>query len=511
MAAPKFYQDKEITYIADDMAKRNPFLTREQQIIELPKFEDIRHRLPHPYWRGHESTIDCYWKAWKLAFGNLRNPIPGTKFVSPFIDAAFNGCTFMWDSCFMLMFGKYAHAIFNFQKTLDNFYSHQHRDGFISREINENDDSEKFTRHDPASTGPNVMPWCEWEYFLLTGDKERLSAVFPPLMAYHRWLRHHRTWPDGSYWSCGWGCGMDNQPRLEDRENLYAQTFHHGHMVWVDACMQQHISCNVLIDMANVLGCPQDAADMVKEREELRALINGKLWDEGRQFYHDLWRTGERSYVKSIGSYWALLADVVPQERLPGFIAHLENEKEFNRPNRIPTLSADDRFYREGGDYWLGGVWAPTNYMVLTGLTRCGYDALAHEIAVTALRNVVRTFEDTGTLWENYAPEYAGRGERSKGDFVGWSGLFPIAMLFEHVFGIRINAEKKELTWHVSLTEEFGVEQLPFGTQGQLSLHCAARSSNAEKPQITVHSDTELTLTLLWGNGEQETIHIQPE
>lgn len=50
-------------------------------------------------------------------------------FVSNYIDAAFDGNVFMWDSVFMLMFGKYGARSFDFQGTLDNFYSHQYQDG----------------------------------------------------------------------------------------------------------------------------------------------------------------------------------------------------------------------------------------------------------------------------------------------------------------------------------------------------------------------------------------------
>lgn len=64
----------------------------------------------------------------------------------------------MWDSVFILMFGKYVDRIFKFQKTLDNMYSHQHRDGFICREIEENTGREHFSRHNPSATGPEVMP-----------------------------------------------------------------------------------------------------------------------------------------------------------------------------------------------------------------------------------------------------------------------------------------------------------------------------------------------------------------
>jgi len=111
------------------------------------------------------------------------------------------------------MFGKYADRIFHFQGTLDNFYSHQHKDGFICREIVEATGEDCFLRHNPSATGPDVMAWCEWEYFLNFGDRDRLEKVFPPLMAYHRWMAENHTWPDGTYFSTGWGCGMDNMPR----------------------------------------------------------------------------------------------------------------------------------------------------------------------------------------------------------------------------------------------------------------------------------------------------------
>lgn len=49
-------------------------------------------------------------------------------------------------------------------------------------------------------------------------------------------------------------------------------------------------------------------------------------------------------------------------------------------------------------------VWAPTNYMVLRGLTQVGKDDLAADIGRNYHENIVKQFEDTGTLWENIAP-----------------------------------------------------------------------------------------------------------
>lgn len=506
---PAYNQNEEITYIKNPYVDENHFINQKPKTVKLPKFEEVKEKLPKPVWKNHEKEIECYYKAWEIAFSNLHNPEEKNGFVSPYIDAAFNGNIFMWDSCFMLMFGKFASRIFNFQETLDNFYAKQHLDGFISREISEETGYENFTRHDPSSTGPNVMPWCEYEYYKMSKDKTRVEKILPVLLAYHQWLKNNRTWMDGTYWSTGWGCGMDNSPRMMDNISVDVRQFSHGHMVWVDACMQQLISCNVLIEMAKICGHEEDVSEIKVEKEHLRSVINNKLWDEETAYYYDLWNNGKLSMVKTIGSYWALLADVVPNERLKRFIGHLENEDEFCRPNRIPTLSADNPHYANDGDYWCGSVWAPTNYMVLKGLTKCGMHKLSFDIAKTTLFNVTEDFKKTGTLWENYAPESIGKGSIARSDFVGWSGLFPISILLEYVFGLELNSDKNEIIWHINLTDEFGVENLPFGTDGTVSLVCLDRKSAEERPYVCVSSDTDFKLILDLG-GKTETFNIKP-
>lgn len=192
-------------------------------------FDSIKNQLPEPLWDGRSDEIECYYKAWKIDFGNINNPTKQSGFVSPFIDTAFNGNLFMWDSCFILMFCKYAAHLFDFQQMLDNFYAKQHKDGYICREIRETDGKDRFTRFDPSSTGPNIMPWCEWEYYTLFIDIKRLRKVFPCLLAYHKWLKDNHTWRDGSCWSSGFGCGMDNiKSRMPKGVN---PMFSNGHMV----------------------------------------------------------------------------------------------------------------------------------------------------------------------------------------------------------------------------------------------------------------------------------------
>ncbi len=485
-------------YAHNPYVEKNPYLYMQAEDAPLPTYAEAKDRLPRPVWNGHEDVLACYDKVWEIAFRNLRKPNAEAGFVSNFIDTAFNGYLFMWDSSFIVMFGRYGSQVFNFQKTLDNMYSHQHRDGFICREICESESGEQFQRDDPASTGPNIMPWCEWEYYQLTGDVERLSRVFYPLLAYHKWLQLNRTWRDGSYWSCGLACGMDNQPRVQPG---YSDHCSHGHGIWVDACIQMVISGKVLIEMGKILGHEQDTAWLVEEVERLTALINDKLWSEQDAFYYDMWRSG-LSGVKSIGAYWSLLADIVPPERLPRLIAHLENPAEFKRPHRVPTLSADHPDYRENGGYWKGSVWAPTNYMVLKGLERVGYHGLAHEIGCNTLDNVVEVYKQTGTVWENYSPEHTRPGQPAKSDFVGWTGLIPIAVLIEYVLGIKADANNDEIVWRVNLTEQHGIERYPFGGRS-VTLLCDAREGVDAEPQITIKCDTPVKLRVIWHGGEK--------
>jgi hypothetical protein len=487
-------------YVQSPFALENAYRTMRPDDAPLPTYKSAKSLLPEPIWDGHESAIRCHDKAWQIAFANLRRPTKESGFVARYIDTAFNDNLFMWDSGFIALFTRYGCRAFEFQRTLDNLYAKQHKDGFICREIREKDGSDTHMRFEPSGTGPNVLPWVEWEYFEVFGDTERLARVFPVLFAFHDWMRRYRSWPDGSYWATGWASGMDNQPRLPEG---YHEAWHHGFMSWADACFQQILSARHLLCMAAVLGRERDAAPLAHEVARLSGYVNDVLWDPKTRFYYDRFGDGALNYVKSIGAYWALLADVVPADRLEAFVAHLSDERTFKRPHRVPTLAKDHPAYRADGGYWLGSVWAPTNYMVLRGLTRQGKDDLAYEIARNHLDNVVTVFEKTGTVWENYAPEAAAPGDPAKGDFVGWTGLPPIAVLYEYVLGIRADVPRSRVVWDVRLLERHGITRLPFGRDGVLDLVCEARRDPKDRPVVRITTSVPVELELCWAGGRE--------
>ncbi len=487
-------------YTDDPHVAKNTFIGREADKGPLPKYEDIKGELPHPIWDGHDDAIACYNKVWELAFGNLHSPKAEAGFVSNFIDSAFSDYFFMWDSSFIMMFTKYASRVFNFQRTLDNFYSHQHRDGFISREINVDEGGENWTRDDPCSTGPNVLPFSEWEYFKSTGDMDRLSKVFDPLLAYHKWLQLNRTWQDGTYWSCGNACGMDNLPRTRPE---YNNECHHSFMSWIDTCCQQYLSGVILTEMGKILGREDETLWLAEEAEMLYNTINEKMWNEEIGLYNDKLRDGTVSSVKTVAPFWTLISGIATPERAERMVAHLEDEREFKRPNRVPALSADNPYYLALFGYWGGGVWAPTNYMILRGLDKYGYHDVARDIAVAYHDYIINVYRKMGTVFEYYSPElpYNNSGKR---DFVGWSGIGPVAVLFEYVFGINSVAKDRHIRWRINCLERHGVEKYPLGDVA-VDLVCEARVNEDERPVISVKSPVPVTVEVIW-KGESWTV-----
>lgn len=483
------------TYSREPLTAENSFKTSPVVTLKPGSFKEAKSILPVPIWKGHDKEIEMYWKAWEIAVGNIRQPLPGSGFISPYIDTAYNGNIFMWDSAFILMFARYGLRFFPFQNTLDNFYAKQHPDGFICREI-KSDGADCFERYDPVSTGPNLLPWCEMVYYHQTGDIERLHKIFPVLCGYYRWLQLNRTWRNGTYWSSGWGTGMDNLPRVRSK---YNPIYSHGHMIWSDANLQQIFTSELLLEMGFYIERWQEIEDLEDEGKMLKNYVRENLWDDKTGFIYDQYSDGSLNNVKNIGAYWALLSDVTDSLQTEKLISHLKDTAEFKRKFMVPSLSADHPKYKENGRYWQGGIWPGTNYMVVSGLSAKGYSSLAREIALNHYEQVFEVYKKTGTFYEYYSPESPSPGFMARDNFVGWTGLTPIAELIEYVIGIRGDYIKKEIVWNICLTEENGILRYPFGMEETVDLICKERKSVSEEPKITVKSGMDFTLIVNYG------------
>ena len=501
----KYHLPYKNTYVKEPLVTENEFRVARPETIEPRSYDEARQILPNPIWEGHAKEVEMYWRAWEIALRNIRAPQPGSGFVSSYLDTAYNGNIFMWDSSFILMFARYGTRFFPFQRTLDNFYAKQHPDGFICREIKA-DGADCFERYDPVSTGPNLMPWCEMVYYHQFGDTDRLHRIFPALCAYYKWLQLNRTWRNGTYWSSGWGTGMDNMPRVPEG---YSPIYSHGHMVWLDTNLQQLYMASLLLEMGFYLERWQEIEELEDEMKMLTSYIRQHLWDEKTGFLYDEYADGSLCQAKGIGAYWALMTDVLDQKQTDRLVAHLSDTASFKRPYMVPSLAADHPKYKSNGRYWQGGIWPGTNYMVMQGLYKKGYLKQAREVALSHYSQVFEVYKKTNTFWEYYAPEAAEPGFMARKDFVGWTGLAPIAELIEFIIGIKADYAENQIVWDLNLTEAHGIERYPFGPDGLITLKAAARRQAKDEPQISVESNCDFTLIVRYGAGKEKRMEIK--
>jgi len=493
----------------------------------LPKFAETKDKLPNPIYDENPLYVRMYWKTWELAFHNFYEPKPGSRFVSQFIDAAFNENIFLWDSCFLTMFCNYGHPLMPGVGSLDNFYATQYEDGEICREINRttgrdfeqwvNADRKnlfsrwgrfevKYVGREAPQPPPRltldalnhpILAWAELESVRMTGDRSRLAIVYQPLLQYYRALQKYICQGNGLYMT-DWA-SMDNSPRAS---GLF------GGGTAVDTSSEMVLFARQLAEIADFLNQQGQGNSLRKEAADLARLINAKMWDPQKKFYFDLTVDGKRIPIKTVAAYWTLLAGVASPEQADALAAELHNPGTFGRKHRVPSASADQKDFDPTGGYWRGAVWPSTNMMVIRGLEQYGKHSLAREIALEHLRMVGEVFRTTGTVWENYAPDDAKPGQPSKGDFVGWTGIVPILYFIEYAIGLKADALHNRLTWELISDKRCGCARFRFN--GHTATLIAQPASDTLGPvTVTVESDGPFQLSVVWG-GKRWDFSVKP-
>jgi len=154
------------------------------------------------------------------------------------------------------------------------------------------------------------------------------------------------------------------------------------------------------------------------------------------QFYATSLPGGKHNPNKVVTGFLAVVAGVVPPERVMQLARHLKDQTSFLASS--PRAESGRRLarFRPPGDYWLGSTWAPTNCATVKGFQRAGRLDLARELAHRHLEVMGQVLHATGMIWENYCSEASARGSWSSKAY-SWSAVGPIALLMEVVLGLE--------------------------------------------------------------------------
>ncbi len=434
------------------------------------KQESYKDRIPQPIFDEAPEFVELYWKAWELAKGRIK--YQAGVFQSPYMDEnLWDDTIWIWDTAFMVLFCRYAPDVFPGIESLDNFYEPI---------LNKKSTSLKIQHPD----NPPIMAWAEYEYYKMTGDKERLKRVLEDekfLQRYFEWfdslkrdtqLHFSHAWIALEKTEIGykWGwvqSGMDNTPRGRGCK---------GDLMWMDALSQQALSALCIQNLAKELGNSSVADEFSAHYDECKRLLNELYWDNNDGFYYDI-DDSNRNFIKvrTPAVYWAMLAELADDEQAARLADYASNPQEFGGEYPWPSLSYSDKdCNKEIGDYWRGSVWLPLAYMATKALEKYGYYDIAYENSYKLLTNMYNTYSQyiPHTIWECYSPSAPRPGERQNGqtrelvreDFCGWSALGPISIFLENVLGFHyINANEKIVEWNKRGDKRQGIINLHFG------------------------------------------------
>lgn len=463
---------------------------------------DWRASVPRPV-LGDSALVQLYNKSWEIASGRVRRG-PDGMVASPYIDEnCYDDQIWIWDGCFMVLFCKYDPEQFPGKETLSNYYSPIH-------------DGKRTPLRIHLRDNPPLFAWAEHENIKFTGDRDRIAFLDSTryLERHYQYYNNLRKGDRDSllsplpifttvhrdnsgdiigYTSIGNSSGMDNTPRGRDAGGWDS-------IMWVDAICQQALAADRIAEIRRLAGDEPGAQKWDAERDRLADVINSLYWDPVDGFYYDITIADHKPVrVATLGSYWALLAGIVPPQRIPALVDKLRDPDWFGGERPLNSLSRSDAdFDSITGNYWRGGIWLPMAYMTAKALERNGYAELADSLTANTVQMMSRVYQNTEphTVWETYSPvadaPSTEHGHRVRQEFCGWSALGPISLLIENIMGFReANGLDRTLRWDVKHNlGNYGIDNLRFGPV-TASLHYDPTTR-----RITVSTNEPFTLIL---------------
>ena len=365
---------------------------------------------------------------------------------------------------------------------VETLFRAQWGDGFLPHIVFWKDDPGYFpgpsvwdTGKDPVTSGITQPPVAAtvvhklWDRARAAGEADayraRLEALFPKLMAWHRWFRDFRD-PEQRGVVVAmhpWETGRDNSPEWDapgepidvsnvgdyvrrDTSHLdakmrptkleydrYLALVQFGRSTgWDHARIRDENPFRVadigmsmillranrdLLALASELGAEAEA-DELRELVERAERGIGWLWDEGVQAWcsRDLLTGRSSGFVTSASflSFYAGLKDAGRDQATLGHLERIAGKVDY----LVPSLDPEDPGFQMIR-YWRGPVWAVVNYMIGSGLAEAGHAGWGDRV-----RRDTRNLIERNGFYEAFSPI---DGTGSGGDDFSWTAAIWLA------------------------------------------------------------------------------------
>jgi len=331
-----------------------------------------------------------------------------------------------------------------------NYLNYGGMDGWIPIIINRKSGTRKEVKGTQNIYDTNMHKPCLAQHaaFLTKlngGDAEWLRDKLYFLQAFiNKYKNHQRHKATGLYfWNDDMAIGVDNDPCT------YMRPPKSSGSIYLNCMMYKELTA--LVYLCERLNQGEIGALYQRDADELKASIQSHCWDERDGFFYSvdlnllpyeprpfadtaiMLHSGyPRDYdcliqrIDVWSGFMAMWAGIATPEQAKRMVEeHYRNEKTFNAPFGIRTLSKLEKMYNVRGSgnpsLWTGPVWGISNYIVFSGLVSYGYDQDARDLARKTILLFGRDFERFGALHEYYLPD-SGEPVLNKG-FQNWNYL----------------------------------------------------------------------------------------
>lgn len=406
-----------------------------------------------------QDFVSLYQKSWSWLTDSIFENKKSNGFAKSFFN--YHGETIdQVSACFSTFFLVYSNGYISPTSVLDNFYAKQEENGAIRGAYSlETGEPILLNEDNPENIQPPLFSWAEYNLYHKVGNKKRLEEILKPLELYYEWLESLFLCENKLYHVPFSATTMTNSPRA--KETYYP----------IDFNAQQALNALYISKIADALNEKEIALKFKKRYFSLKANMNALMWDKEDNFYYDLNKKGEMVKVRTIASYWTLLAELPNEDKIDHLINYLFNSKEFGTHHPFPSLSQADPHFSHEGNGFNGSVFPHFVFMVVKGLEKIGRYETARESVLRHIYSVLDTLNPEeenkkGALYNAYSPSKDGKAswdsqpENIIPFYMPFCALSTITLMIENVVGLHISIPRKTVSWIVSAMEVMGIENL---------------------------------------------------
>jgi neutral trehalase len=296
----------------------------------------------------------------------------------------------LWDSAFHAIGYRHVDTALA-REILSAVFDCQREDGFVPIRSDPDFSHNHFTQ-------PPVLALAAALVNQKDPHRDWLAWIYPRLAAYVKWDLANRDsdgaglleWMIEENVNCRSGeSGMDNSTRFDAATRMDATDFNS----FIAS------ECEVLSELAGILGFIGEARHWRMEHDRMCRLIGQRLWSDRHQFFvdYDLDR-GCQSDVLASSGFLPLICGAATPEQARLLREHLRNPATFGSPLPVPSVAANNPGYAK--DMWRGPVWVNLNWLIAHGFERYGYHDDAGRIREETLAEIERQHRQYGTLFE---------------------------------------------------------------------------------------------------------------